>query len=339
MPADIVESILSIAILAAFADGAKDERERAEVRRIAESLAGESGLSGLAARYQDVLMKRVTLSALAAQLDSPALRNLAYEMAVCVCDADGRQSEAERRFLAELGAALGLGAGVVAELAQTPDALAELTPPAAAGWVTRESPAPDLASAAAEATAVPVQPAAAPVQPAAAELDRTVLNHAVLAGALELLPQSWASMAIIPLQLKLVHRVGELHGVSLDQGHIKEFLAAAGVGLASQYLEQVGRKLIGGLLGKAAGKWMGGLGRTATSMAFSFATTYALGQVARQYYAGGRRLSTEQLRQTFQQLLGPAKDLQQRYIPQIETTARGLDAQRVMAMLKGSVPV
>ena len=84
---------------------------------------------------------------------------------------------------------------------------------------------------------------------------------------------------------------------------------------------------------------MGGLGRTATSMAFSFATTYALGQVARQYYAGGRRLSTEQLRQTFQQLLGPAKDLQTRYIPQIETTARGLDAQRVMAMLKGSVPV
>ena len=335
MPAEIIESILSIAILAAFADGAKDERERAEVRRIAESLAGESGASGLAARYQDVLMKRVTLSALAAQLDSPELRNLAYEMAVCVCDADGRQSEAERRFLAELGAALGLGAGEVAELAQTPDALAEFTQPAAAGWVTRESPAPSLASAAAEVEApTPVQPAAA-----AAELDRTVLNHAVLAGALELLPQSWASMAIIPLQLKLVHRVGELHGVSLDQGHIKEFLAAAGVGLASQYLEQVGRKLIGGLLGKAAGKWMGGLGRTATSMAFSFATTYALGQVARQYYAGGRRLSTEQLRQTFQQLLGPAKDLQTRYIPQIETTARGLDAQRVMAMLKGSVPV
>jgi len=333
MPAEIIESILSIAILAAFADGAKDERERAEVRRIAESLAGESGASGLAARYQDVLMKRVTLSALAAQLDSPELRNLAYEMAVCVCDADGRQSEAERRFLAELGAALGLGADVVAELAQTPDALAELTPPAAAGWVTRESPAPSVAAAAAAVAA----PAA--VQPAAAELDRTVLNHAVLAGALELLPQSWASMAIIPLQLKLVHRVGEMHGVSLDQGHIKEFLAAAGVGLASQYLEQVGRKLIGGLLGKAAGKWMGGLGRTATSMAFSFATTYALGQVARQYYAGGRRLSTEQLRQTFQQLLGPAKDLQQRYIPQIETTARGLDAQRVMAMLKGSVPV
>ncbi len=324
MPSEIVESILSIAILAAFADGSKDDRERAEVRRIAEALAGETGVSGLAGRYQAVLMKQVTISRLTVPLDSPELRNLAYEMAVCVCDADGRQSEAEQRFLAELSGALGLGAREAASLAETPDALADLALPPS-------TPTPAVPAGGATA--------AAANHPAPAELDRTVLNHAVLAGALELLPQSWASMAIIPLQLKLVHRVGELHGVSLDQGHIKEFLAAAGVGLASQYLEQVGRKLIGGLLGKAAGKWMGGLGRTATSMAFSFATTYALGQVARQYYAGGRRLSTEQLRQSFQQLLGPAKGLQQRYMPQIETTARGLDAQRVMAMLKGSVPV
>ena len=33
------EAVLRIALLAAFADGATDERERAEVRRIAESVA------------------------------------------------------------------------------------------------------------------------------------------------------------------------------------------------------------------------------------------------------------------------------------------------------------
>ena len=76
-------------------------------------------------------------------------------------------------------------------------------------------------------------------------------------GALELLPQSWASMAIIPLQIKMVYGIGRVHGVTLDQGHIKEFIAAAGVGLTSQYLEQFGRKLLGGLLGKAAGKTFG----------------------------------------------------------------------------------
>jgi uncharacterized protein (DUF697 family) len=109
----------------------------------------------------------------------------------------------------------------------------------------------------------------------------------LLNGALELLPQSWASMAIIPLQIKMVYGIGKAHGVALDQGHIKEFIAAAGVGLTSQYLEQFGRKLLGGLLGKAAGKTFGKLGGAATGMAFSFATTYALGQVAKRYYAGG----------------------------------------------------
>ena len=35
------KSILTIALYAAFADGAKHDREREEIRRIAESLGGE----------------------------------------------------------------------------------------------------------------------------------------------------------------------------------------------------------------------------------------------------------------------------------------------------------
>jgi len=65
-------------------------------------------------------------------------------------------------------------------------------------------------------------------------------------------------MAIIPLQIKMVYGVGQAHGVALDQGHVKEFIAAAGIELTSQYLEQFGRKLLGGLLGKVAGKTAGG---------------------------------------------------------------------------------
>ena len=37
-----------------------------------------------------------------------------------------------------------------------------------------------------------------------AELDKFILNHALVNGALELLPQSWASLAIIPMQIKMV---------------------------------------------------------------------------------------------------------------------------------------
>nr|MBP8297193.1 GTPase [Burkholderiales bacterium] len=121
----------------------------------------------------------------------------------------------------------------------------------------------------------------------------------------------------------------------LDQGHIKEFIAAAGVGLTSQYLEQFGRKLLGGLIGSVAGRMLGGLGSVATGVAFSFATTYALGQLARRYYAGGRVMNAAVLHETFQTLLGPAKEMQEKYLPQIRQEARTLDMGRVMAMVRG----
>jgi hypothetical protein len=69
-------------------------------------------------------------------------------------------------------------------------------------------------------------------------------------------------------------------------------------------------------------------------MAFSFATTYALGQLARRYYAGGRTMSSALLRETFQDLLGPAKQLQTQYLPQIQQKAATLDAGQVMALMR-----
>src|SRR5512145_2015076 len=89
------QAILSIALLAAFADGAND-REREEIRRIADSLAGENGNAQLSALYQDVLLERVDVTKAAAALTDPAHKQLAYEMAVCVCDADGATSPAEQ---------------------------------------------------------------------------------------------------------------------------------------------------------------------------------------------------------------------------------------------------
>jgi uncharacterized protein (DUF697 family)/tellurite resistance protein len=314
-------AILAIALYAAFADGAKHDRERDEIRRIAETLGGESGAPDLARVYQDVLLKRVTPEAAAAALTDPGERQLAYEMAVCVCDADGRQSEAERRFLDELKALLKLDAAQVEIFEGEADVILDLA----------EAAAPAVAAGA----VAPGPVVAAQANVPEAELDKSILNHALLNGALELLPQSWASMAIIPLQIKMVYSIGKAHGVELDQGHIKEFIAAAGVGLTSQYLEQFGRKLLGGLLGKAAGKAFGGLGSAATGMAFSFATTYALGQVAKRYYAGGRVMSTALLRDTFQSLLEPAKQMQAQYLPQIRQQAETLDMGRVMAMVRG----
>ena len=300
------KAILAITLLAAFADGAKDDREREEVRRIAESLATASPAIDLRALYQDVLLKRFGLDQAVAVLSDVGLRHYAYEMALCVCEADGQTTTAERRFLDQLKVSLGLGDDQAQAIEREVDPIV-----AATSTVT--------ASSAGSSNA---------------ELDQSILNYALLNGALELLPQSWASMAIIPLQIKMVYGIGQEHGVTLDQGHIKEFIAAAGVGLTSQYLEQFGRKLLGGLLGKVAGKTTGKIGRAATGMMFSFATTYALGHLAKRYYAGGRQMNGELLREAYQSLLDPAKELQTRYLPQIEQKAATLDASQVMAMIR-----
>ena len=330
------KSILTIALFAAFADGDKDEREREHIRQLTQSLADEAHTPDLARLYQDVLLKRVSLSDAAAALDDPDHRQLAYEMAVCVCDADGTQSDAERRFLAELKNKLGLAAAQTAAVEREANALAAeplAAEPLAAAGATLPAlvKAPQASSSAGGVAATSVIPNISET-----ELDKSILNYSILNGALELLPQSWASMAIIPLQIKMVYRIGKAYGNELDKGHIKEFLATVGVGLTSQYLEQIGRKLLGGLLGKAAGRMVGGLGRTATGVAFSFATTYALGQIARRYYAGGRNMSTALLQESFRDLLGPAKQLQVQYLPQIQQKAGTIDAGQIMALVRSS---
>jgi uncharacterized membrane protein YebE (DUF533 family) len=113
------KALLTLCLLAAFADGGKGEREREEVRRVADSLQGAGDAPNMAALYQDVLLKRVDIGAAAAQLGSPELRQLAFELAVGVCDADGLRNADETRFLAALGAALGLGQPQMAAPAAT----------------------------------------------------------------------------------------------------------------------------------------------------------------------------------------------------------------------------
>ncbi len=319
-PAD-QKSLLTIALFAAFSDGNKAQAEREEIRRIAASLNSAAQGVDMAALYQDVLLKRTSVAAAAQALQDADYRQLAYEMAVCVCDADGQQTTAEQQFLATLKVQLQLNDAQTQGFEAQAQSLAVALPIA----VTAPAPLPRSAPA-----------ATAPSDSAASEaLDKSILNYAILNGALELLPQSWASMAIIPLQIKMVYAIGKSHGVELDQGHIREFIAAAGVGLSSQYLEQFGRKLLGGLLGKMAGRTIGALGSNATGMAFSFATTYALGQVAKRYYSGGRVMSTELLRNTFQDLMGPAKQMQSQYLPQIQQKASTLNPADIMAMVRG----
>ena len=316
-------AIVKLSLLAAFVDGEKHERERSEIKRIAENLSQADGIH-LPTLYQDVLMKRVSLTDVASALTTDDARQLAYEMAVCVCDADGAQSKAEQEFLREVRTSLGLDARTAAAFTQDAEALAAV--PLATG----------TALAAASAATTDASPVAATATVDDAELDKAILNAAILNGALELLPETLSTMAIIPLQMKLVYRIGKAHGYTLDSGHVKDFLATVGVGLSSQYLEQAGRKLLGGLLGKVGGGLLRGLGNQAVSSGMSFASTYALGHVAKRYYGGGRTLSTQMLKDTYASVTQEGKSLQTKYLPAIQEKARTLNPSQVLAMVRGA---
>ena len=297
---------LAIAIHAAFVDGAPDDREREQIRRVADSLAGDAG-AGLPSAYQSVLVEKRTLEDAAAALTTAEARRFAYEMAVAVAESDGVRSEAERAFLDRLRGLLSVDSAPAAEMERQTQVL----------------------------MTTPLAGSASPARPDPAGIDAKILNYAILNGALELLPESLATMAIIPLQMKLVYEVGQAHGYALDRGHVTELLATVGVGVAGQAVEQVGRKILGGILGSIGGRMLGGLGRQAASSGVAFATTYAVGQVAKEYYASGRKIDGAQLKQVFQRMLEEARGLAGNYSGQIAEKARTLDMAKIVSIVKG----
>ncbi len=296
-------AVVGVCMLAAFADGAKVEREREELRRIVDGLAGADAY--LATSAQDALTGRVTLAQIAAELRSVESKNLAYEMALCVCDADGARNEAERRFLAELRRALGL-------------------------------PDDESASLDARADDLSANPFASAAAVGAAEIDATILKTAILCAALEQLPQGVASLAIVPLQMRLVYKVGASYGFTLDKGHVLDLLGAAGVGVASQMVDRFARGLVTRAARGFVGSFLSGLAGRATSSAVAFGSTYALGHLAKRYYSGGRKLSAGEIRDTFRSLVDQSRGIESKYAGQISDRARSLNVADLANLVRGA---
>ena len=297
-------AIAGICVLAAFADGAQSEAERTRIEQIVAGYSGE-GLD-VASVYQEVLGGQFTMATAAGQLQSPSARALAYEMAVCVCNADGVVAEAERKFLSDLRLALQLNPATTGAHEQTACALAGHAPGGAVPPLLN----PNLET----------------------ELDQMILNAAILNGALEIMPHTLATLAIVPLQTRLVYRIGRAYGYELDRGHITDFLTTVGIGLTSQVFEGFTRQLVSGFSRRVAGGLLGGLIGQATGSAVAFASTYALGQVARKYYASGRTLSAGQLKDAFATMLQNGRSMQGRYSGDILQRSRQVNVNELQTL-------
>ncbi len=302
---DTNEAVLAVCLFAAFADGEKSEAERETIRRFAE----EIGSQNLATLTRGILMQKQCLEDVVPFLASRQDRLLAYEMALGICEAGGTVSAVESKFLKTLRDQLGLG--------------------------TEESR--DVESEVDSVVLAPIESAGPP--DTIPENHAMILKYAILNGALELLPETFATMAIVPLQMKMVFRIGKSHGVELGAANIKDFVATAGLGLGSQMVEGFARKLMRGMGKKLGGKLAGRAADQLTGSAFSFASTYAIGHVAEKYYAGGSRLDTAGSKSLFQTLESQARGLHTKYLADIQTRASTLDKAAILSLVRGSGPV
>jgi uncharacterized protein (DUF697 family) len=264
-------------------------------------------------------------------------------MAVCVCDADGRLNDQERSFLREVQQALNVGEAPAATTqreaeALIVDSLEDLPGPAGATGSTADAPTGMSTPAPGAARKEPGgAPAPAPAAAASGVIDSMVLKYAILNGALELLPQPIATMAIIPLQMKMVYRIGGVYGYALDRGHVKEFLSVVGVGMTVQVVESFARRLLTGVGKKVLGKIGGRVADAAAGSAFSFTSTYALGQVAKQYYAGGRTLGAVDLKSLFSEAMSQAQSVYPQYADQMRSQAASLNISQLLPLIRAQL--
>ncbi len=299
------DSLLAICLHAAFSNGEQSDAERLEISRYAEEMDADN-LNELSRR---ILMGKLSIGQACEGLGTKEDRMLAYEMARAICEAGGSISAEENEFLTELRKSLGLAESESVAVDREVDTVA-LAP---------------LASALPEA--------------ATTDNSGMILKYAILNGALELLPQTMATVVIIPMQMKMVYRIGKAHGVELDRSNIKDFLATAGIGLGSQMVEGFARKLVGRFGRKLGGKTVGSVADQLTGSAMSFASTYAIGHMAQSYYSGGRSLTAPDLKKLVGPLQTQARELHTRYLPEIHERAKTLDTAAILSMVRGGTPV
>ncbi|HSE66397.1 MAG TPA: TerB family tellurite resistance protein, partial [Gemmatimonadales bacterium] len=219
------ETIATIALLAALADGTQTQEESAQLAEVFQRL----GMTQLDEEARRAGAGKVELKDLAARLSGEDARKMAYDTALAVIHSDGAANPPEMEFINQLREVLGLSLSSVRESDHQATALA------AAG-----TNPPDVQVN----TGKP---------PSDAVLDDLIMKQAMLTGALEILPDRLANVAILPLQLRLVYMIGQHFGQKLDANQVKDLAGTLGLGAAAQVMESVVRKVLGGIAGGILG--------------------------------------------------------------------------------------
>jgi uncharacterized protein (DUF697 family)/tellurite resistance protein len=303
------DPIITIALMAALADGAMSDAEKGALRAAAYRL-GVQDFDGIAQR---VAAGTQDLGAVVAQLSGADAREAAYDTAAAACHADGPASPQEAAFLGRLATALGLAGDAAGATNAQAGVLGAAVASPSSGTTAGATGSPG----------------------ALQNHDEFIQKQAIITAALELLPERLSTLAVLPMQGRMVYRIAQSYGYTLDSRQVAELAAAVGLGAAGQVVERTVSRLLGGLAKGLLGGMVGGATSLASAAGVTFAATYALGHAANQYYARGRQMSSDDMRSLFGKLQGDAQQIFPRVQNQVRQQASTLNLQQVIAQVRG----
>ncbi len=124
------------------------------------------------------------------------------------------------------------------------------------------------------------------------EILEDILKYSVLSAVAGAMPVPGvaivADLAVVALQAKMVHDIGQYWGHQMDMPAVRAFIGSVA--------GSTGLRIAVNNLARFVPGWGSAFGA-----ATSFATTFALGQVAQRYFAAGRALDESELQGLFQQ--------------------------------------
>jgi len=121
--------------------------------------------------------------------------------------------------------------------------------------------------------------------------NKLVKQSSILNGAAGAEPIPFIDLPImLTTQARMVLRIAAIYGEPFTARHAKELLGTVGSGLAFRYLAEQGAKLVP-VGGWAVAAGVAGLG------------TWAIGQVAIEYFESGKRLTRKEMREMYRNIL------------------------------------
>ncbi|MCW8132983.1 MAG: hypothetical protein KIS92_21730 [Planctomycetota bacterium] len=135
------------------------------------------------------------------------------------------------------------------------------------------------------------------------QVDHVVMKYGILTAAIGALPVPFVDMimnaGVVVLQTKMIHDIGQLHGVKSSDEEVRDAFAGLGLGAGVRVA------LIS--LIKIVPIWGSIVGATT-----AFATTYALGRVADRYFQAGGKLNAQELKALYLEEQERAREIYKR---------------------------